>query len=74
MLRKSPKLMKLKMAHYISFGTIGQGSKMLVFEVDRLSVGSNKCEKAMLGLSLKNFNQAFGTDMILHNNFASLCA
>lgn len=72
-LRKSDKLKKLNLAHYISFNTLGQGNKILVFQVDKLCVGQKEFENAILGLSFKNFNRTFGTNMILHNNFASLC-
>ncbi|MBP3619035.1 MAG: sigma-E processing peptidase SpoIIGA [Clostridia bacterium] len=72
-LRKSEKLKKLKLAHYISFNTMGTGNKILVFQIDGLEIGGKHYKKAVLGLSLKNFNQAFGSDIILNNNFAYMC-
>ena len=70
-LRKSDQLKSLKLAHYISFNTLNCENKLLVFQADQLSIdGKKTIEKPILGLSLKNFNQAFGTDIILHNNCA----
>jgi hypothetical protein len=63
--------MGLKNAHYIDFGTLNAQNRILVFEVDRLIVGANEVENLMVGLSLKEFD--FDSDVILHNNFASLC-
>lgn len=71
LLKKGDKLKKLKFAHYINFNTLGADNKLLVFQVDKISVGEIAYENATLGLSLKNFNEAFGTDIILHNNFAT---
>lgn len=69
-LTKSPKLKKLKMGHYISLNTLSSSDKIFVFQVDRLKIGDKIFEKAIMGLSLTNFNQAFGSDVILHNNCA----
>jgi len=66
-LRKSDKLKNLKFAHYISFNTLNNNDKILVFQVDMLKINSVVVEKATLGLCFKNFNQAFGSDIILHN-------
>ncbi len=71
-LRKGEKVKKLKFAHYISFNTLNSNDKILVFQADSLQIGERSYEKQMLGLSLKNFNQTFGTDVILHNEFATL--
>ncbi|MBP3431243.1 MAG: sigma-E processing peptidase SpoIIGA [Clostridia bacterium] len=70
-LRKSDKVRGLRFAHYIAFSTLNANDKILVFQVDRLRVGKKVLEKPTLGLCFKNFNDAFGSDIILHNNFAS---
>lgn len=69
-LRKSDKVKSLKLAHYISFNTLNNTDKILVFQVDELKIGNRLVKQATLGLCLKSFNQAFGSDIILHNNFA----
>lgn len=70
-IKRSDKLKSLKFAHYINFNTLNKEDKILVFQVERLCIeGKKVLEKPTLGLSLKNFNQAFGTDIILHNNLA----
>lgn len=69
-IRKSEKLKTLPCAHYINFNTLGSDNKILVFQVDRLSVDGKETEKATLGLSFKNFNEAFESDIILNNSFA----
>lgn len=69
-LRRSEKLKRLKFAHYINFNTLGKNDKLLVFQVDKLCIDGKTLEKPTLGLSLKNFNAAFGSDIILHNHFA----
>ena len=44
---------------------------ILVFQVDKVVLeNGNVLENATLGLALKNFNEAFGTDVILHNNLS----
>lgn len=63
--------MGLRNAHYIDFGTLNAKNQILVFEVERIVIGTNEIEKAMVGLSLKEFD--FDSDVILHNNFASFC-
>lgn len=67
---RSAKIKKIKFAHYIAFNTLNNSDKILVFQVDKLKINTKEIEKATLGLVLKNFNQAFGSDVILHNNFA----
>lgn len=69
-LKKNEKLKKLKFAHFISFNTLNSKDKILVFQADSLKIGQKSFERPTLGLSLKNFNQAFGTDIILHNEFS----
>ena len=69
-LTRSHKLNSIKMAHYINFNTLNNEDKILVFQVDRIKMGDKYFENPILGLSLKNFNQAFGTDIILHNSCA----
>ena len=69
-LMRSEKLKTLKFAHFVSFNTLGKGDKILVFQVDKMVVEKRVFEKSLLGLSLKDFENTFGTDIILHNNFA----
>ncbi len=69
-LRKNEKLKKLKFAHFINFNTLNSNDKILVFQADCLKIGQKSFERPTLGLSLKNFNKAFGTDIILHNEFS----
>lgn len=69
-LSRSDKLKKLKLSHYITLNTLSNSDKILVFQVDKLKIGGSCFEKTMFGLSLKNFDNAFGSDMILHNEFA----
>ena len=69
-LRKSDKLNSLQLAHYINFNTLGNGDKILVFQVDKLCIDGHTLENPTLGLCLKSFNEAFGSDIILHNNCA----
>ena len=69
-LTRSKKLDSLKLAHYINFSTLNNSNKIFVFQVDQIKVGEKCFDNAMLGLCYKNFNQTFGTDVILHNNFA----
>ena len=71
LLTKSKKIDCLKLAHYINFNTLNNSDKILVFEVDNIVIGENIVDKPMLGLSFKDFNAAFGTDIILHNYFAN---
>ncbi len=68
-LRKSDKLKRLNLAHYVSFNTLGKGGKILVFQVDSLSVGQYTMQKATLGLCFQNFKEVFGSDIILNNDF-----
>ena len=67
-LRHTDKLKNLKHAHYINFNTLGSDNKILVFQVDKLCLEGQVLEKPTLGLCLKNFDDAFGSDIILHNN------
>lgn len=69
-IRKNDKLKRLKFAHYINFSTLNSQDKILVFQADSMKIGERSIERPTLGLSLKNFNQTFGTDVILHNEFA----
>lgn len=70
-LRRTKKLKQLKLAHYINFNTLGANNKILVFQVDKVVLENGSVlENATLGLALKNFNEAFGTDVILHNNLS----
>ena len=70
-IRKNDKIKSLKFAHYISFNTLNNADKILVFQVDTMKIGERVFEKPIFGLSLKNFNQTFGTDVILNNEFAN---
>lgn len=69
-LMRTKKIKDIKFAHFINFKTLNCDSQILVFEIDKMAVGNKIFENVMLGLSLQNFNQAFGSDMILHNNIA----
>lgn len=69
-LMKTKKIKEIKFAHFINFKTLNFDSQILVFEIDKMAVGDKIFENVMLGLSLQNFNQAFGSDVILHNNIA----
>lgn len=69
-LTKSQKLKDIKLAHYINFSTLNNTNKIFVFQVDQINVGDKVFERPILGLCFQNFNQSFGTDIILHNNFA----
>ena len=71
-LTKSKKMEKLRLAHYITFDTLNHCDKIFVFQVERLSFENHVLEKPVLGLSLKNFDCAFETDVILHNNAINL--
>lgn len=71
-LRKNEKLKSLKFAHFISFNTLNSSDKILVFQADNLKIGERCFERPTLGLSLKNFNKTFGTDIILHNEFSGI--
>ena len=69
-LLKGEKIDGLKLAHYINLSTLNNTDKILVFQVDTLLLNNKIYKNQILGLSFKNFNQTFGTDIILHNNFA----
>ena len=70
LLRKGDKVEGVKLAHYINLSTLNNTDKILVFQVYKIKLNNHVFENQIFGLSLKNFNQTFGTDMILHNNFA----
>ena len=58
---------KLPFAHYISIGTIGEGSKMLLFELDELNiVGRGRYCHVMAGLSATCFEKSFEATVLLH--------
>jgi stage II sporulation protein GA (sporulation sigma-E factor processing peptidase) len=67
---KTERLKKIKFAHFIKLNTLASSDKILVFQVDSITVGDKTFDKPTLGLSTKNFSQAFGSDVILHNEFA----
>ena len=69
-LRKNINQNELKLAHYINLSTLNNTDKILVFQVDRLLLNNKTYENQILGLTFQSFEGAFGTDMILHNNFA----
>lgn len=70
-LLRSEKLKSLKNAHYIPFRTLNGKDRILVFEVDEIFLNGKTVKNVMLGLCLNNFNSSFGSDIILHNDFAS---
>ena len=69
---KTENLKKLSMAHYISFNTLNANDKILVFQIEQIVFEGKVLEKPILGLCLKNFNSAFESDIILHNEFATI--
>ncbi len=70
-LLRSEKLKSLKNAHYIPFKTLNGKDRILVFEVDEIFLNGKTVKDVMLGLCLNNFNSSFGSDIILHNDFAN---
>lgn len=70
-LLKTDKLKCIKNAHYIPFKTLNGKDKILVFEVDEVFLNGKTVKNVMFGLCLNNFNSSFGSDIILHNDFAS---
>ncbi len=67
-LSHNEKLNSLKFAHYINFNTLGSDNKILVFQVDKVRLSGKTLQDVTVGLCLKNFNDAFGSDVILHNS------
>ena len=68
LLTKNFDLKKLSLGHYICLDTVGQGNKVLAFEVDKISVkGKEEVKKPMLAVCLKNFSNY---EIILNNCFA----
>lgn len=57
-------------AYYIPFNTLNCEAKILVFEVDEIKIDGKLERNVEFGLSLKNFTDAFGSDVILNNAFA----
>ncbi len=70
-IKRTDKVKRLKMAHYIRFSTLNNSDSILVFQIDKLKIGERVEKDAVFGLSLKNFNSAFGSDVILHNYYAT---
>lgn len=67
LLTKNFDLKKLSLGHYICLDTVGQGNKVLAFEVDKISVkGKEEVKKPMLAVCLKNFSNY---EIILNNCF-----
>ncbi len=62
----------LKNAHYIPFKTLNGDSRVLVFEIDQLSFNDKTIKDVMVGVCFEGFDASFGSEMILHNNFALL--
>lgn len=69
---QTSKIKKLKFAHFVKFTTLNKDDKILVFQVEKMYVSGKLYKQVTLGLSLKNFDQAFDSDVILNSNFA-LC-
>lgn len=68
LLTKNFDLKKLSLGHYICLDTVGQGNKVLAFEVDKILVkGKEEVKKPMLAVCLKNFSNY---EIILNNCFA----
>ncbi len=72
-LRRSDKIQKLPLAHYINLSTLSADDKILVFQADKLCIGTNIIQKPVLGLCLKGFSQ-LGSDVILNSSVHSFCA
>ena len=60
-------------AHYLSVGSVGKTTKMLVFSVEELEVKRNqevfKLEKPLLALSYQNLEQKLDCGMLLNSSF-----
>lgn len=64
-------LSSIKNGHYIKINSVGKSANMLVFSVDEVMVGGDKCFKnAMLGLSFSGFEKSFGKNILLHCDMA----
>ena len=60
----------IKNCHYIKINSIGSGTSLLVFSVDKLSIDDKKYFKnVMLGLSFSCFEKSFGSNILLHSEF-----
>lgn len=62
------KVKGVKFAHYINLDTLGGRDRILTFQVDSLKIGDKVLKAATLGLCLKNFNDAFGSDVLLNSS------
>lgn len=60
----------IKNAHYIKINSIGQGTSMLVFTIDELSIDGKYFKNVSLGLSFSGFEKSFGKNILLHCDFA----
>ena len=60
----------IKNCHYIKVNSIGNGTSLLVFSVDGLSIDDKRYFKnVMLGLSFSGFEKSFGRNVLLHSEF-----
>lgn len=64
----------IKKLHYITINTVGKGSEMLVFEVEKMEVVFSKNDiknfsNVVLGLSFSGINKTFSCDALLHPQF-----
>ena len=57
-------------AYYIPFNTLNHEAKILVFEIEEITIKGRTEKSVELGLLYTNFGQAFGSDVILNNAFA----
>lgn len=71
-LLKKDGCLSLNNAHYIPFKTLNGNNRVLVFEIDQMSFNNKTLKNVMLGVTLNEFNSSFGSDIILHNNFAQV--
>ncbi len=64
-------LSSIKNGHYIKINSIGKGTSILVFTVDKLKVeeGEKEFKNVCLGLSFSGFEKSFGKNVLLHSEF-----
>lgn len=69
---KTEKIKFLQHPHYIQLKTLSGENNILAFNVDELIFDGVSNKKITLGLALKDFNGALGSEMILNNHFAEI--
>ena len=59
---------KIKDGHFVRINNIGSNSNILVFRIDELQVGNDKCIKdALVGLTFSGFDKSFGRKVLLNS-------